>query len=253
MARPKNPSKKFKRDPTNSQRRINAYERELVKLFKNYKIRVVTDLKQMNSRSLESVRIDPKAAGDHLTRIEQEEILDPATKIVNTKIPESYKAGETFADLQLWVSLGGTKEQRQNAWKKIAALIEKNIQSITKVSAEVSGKIRQILANAVINEGSLDDMIDEIYAVADVGVSRARTIARTEIMIAVNTGIKDRYKQAGVEKGEWLAASDDIVCPSCEALDGQQFPLDSFPPCPDHPACRCSIIPVIEIPEDTDE
>lgn len=250
MVRPKNPSKRFKRDPTNSQRRINAYERDLVKLFKNYKVRVVSDLKLLNERSLESVRVNPKDAGDMLTRIEQEEILDPAEEIINKKIPESYMAGVTFADTQLWMYLGGTKEQRQNEWKKIAALIEKNRQALSKTTSEVGGKIRQILSDAVINEGDFGEMVNGINDAANIGISRARTIARTEIMIATNTGIKDRYKQAGVEKGEWLAAADDIVCEECESLDTQQFPLDSFPPCPAHPNCRCSITPVVEIPED---
>lgn len=253
MPRPKNPSKRFKRDPTNSQRRINAYERELVKLFKNYQERIVRDLKQMNERFLESknpVSIPPKTAGEELTKAGKEEVIDPGKKVIGKKIPESYRAGGKFADTQLGVSFGGSLAERQAEWKKIAALIEKNEIALEKVTAEIVEKIRQLIADGVIKEKTLWDMMEDIYKASDVGITRARTIARTEIMAGVNEGIKDRYKAAGVEKGEWLAAADDIVCPDCEDLDGKQFPLDSFPDCPGHPQCRCSILPVIEIPEE---
>jgi len=246
MARPKNPSKKFRRDPTNSQRKINRYERDLVKLFKNYQIRIVTDLKKMNARSLEAVNLNTKGAGDYLTQAEKEEIIDPAEKIVRKQIPEAYKSGVNFATIQL----GGTKDERIDEWKKIAALIEKNLVSIKKLTDETGGKIRQTIADGVINEKTLWDIMKDIYDITDIGISRIRTITRTEIMIGVNTGIKDRYKSAGVEKGEWLAAIDDSTCDECEGLDGKKFPLDSFPDCPTHPNCRCSILPVIEIPEE---
>jgi hypothetical protein len=68
-------------------------------------------------------------------------------------------------------------------------------------------------------------------------------------MIAVNNGVKDRYKQAGVENIEWLTALDDKTCDVCRGLDGQKFPIDNHPIAPRHPRCRCSYIPSIALPK----
>lgn len=85
---------------------------------------------------------------------------------------------------------------------------------------------------------------------------RAETIARTEIMDAVNEGALEAADQA-IDEGflskdavkEWIATADELTCPTCGELDGEQKPLDDdfdtdggpvdAPPA--HPNCRCTI------------
>lgn len=250
MPRPKKPSAKFKRDPTGSQRKINTYEKALTNLFRNYKLRIVSELQQMNGRYLEApsqqpFKIEITAAYSYLDLIEEEVITRPAKNIIKVKVPEAYQAGKSFASIQL----GATIEERQGEWKKIANLILKNEQAITKVTDDTSNAIRKIIGDGLIKEKTFSEIIrDIVRSIDDIGIVRATVIARTEIMEAVNAGIKDRYKQDGVDKGEWLAALDDSTCEECEELDGKTFPLDDFPDCPAHPQCRCSILPVIDLP-----
>jgi SPP1 gp7 family putative phage head morphogenesis protein len=84
---------------------------------------------------------------------------------------------------------------------------------------------------------------------------RARAIARTETLAALNEGARDVWRDAA-KKGllsdeavkEWIVTPDEKLCDICEPLNGQQVklgekfdtangPLDGPPA---HPNCRCA-------------
>lgn len=81
---------------------------------------------------------------------------------------------------------------------------------------------------------------------------RADMISRTEIMDALNAGQNDAWEQAQEEgllsddaTKEWITTPDELLCPDCEAMDGEQVPLgDEFPDGdpPLHPSCRCTTV-----------
>lgn len=78
---------------------------------------------------------------------------------------------------------------------------------------------------------------------------RSDRIARTEVSAAANEGALEAYKQAGVEKHEWLVVNPQDT--DCLANDGAVVKLgDSFPSGetkpPVHPNCECTTIPVFE-------
>jgi len=80
---------------------------------------------------------------------------------------------------------------------------------------------------------------------------RARNIARTESMSAINRGVKEAWRQNKKALGyrglveEWIVTPDDRLCPVCLPLDGVQandegnFADYSNPPA--HPQCRCTM------------
>ncbi len=81
---------------------------------------------------------------------------------------------------------------------------------------------------------------------------RGETIARTEVMGALNAGALESAAQAQAAGllskeavKEWIATAD--CCDDCDDLDGEQVPLDEdFPDDggdgpPLHPNCRCSV------------
>jgi SPP1 gp7 family putative phage head morphogenesis protein len=56
-------------------------------------------------------------------------------------------------------------------------------------------------------------------------------------------------ENADLLKGErWSSALDSRVCPYCAAQDGKVYPVGEGPRPPDsaHPACRCSVVPVLK-------
>jgi len=89
---------------------------------------------------------------------------------------------------------------------------------------------------------TLTDRVDKI------GITRARTMARTEIIRAHHVATINTYREAQVEgvkvKAEWSTAGDNRVCPICEGFEGEVFTLDKIEGMiPAHPNCRCCAIP----------
>lgn len=88
---------------------------------------------------------------------------------------------------------------------------------------------------------------------------RARTVARTETLRALQEGQRQSFSQA-VEQGvllpnrtrrQWVTAADERVCPVCAPMDGQLTTLDEpwstsvgpvQTPTDTHPQCRCSVV-----------
>jgi len=110
--------------------------------------------------------------------------------------------------------------------------------------------IRDAITRALEGEIDLEEAADEILdAVGD--KARARMITRTESMRAVSEGQRQAWGQAkdngllsGDETRVWIITPYE-ACPECEALDGQEAPLDGTYPGgiegpPLHPNCRCT-------------
>ena len=81
--------------------------------------------------------------------------------------------------------------------------------------------------------------------------TRAAVIARTETARAYALGSLAAWQVSGeVAASEWLTAGDELECPICAPLNGQQANLGRpfagglyFPPA--HPNCRCALLPVL--------
>jgi HK97 family phage portal protein len=106
----------------------------------------------------------------------------------------------------------------------------------------------------------IDAMARGIEDLLDDDGARARRIARTETIPALNKGATEVYKASGVvDQKEWLSAHDEKVRESHAAADGQRVPLtDNFQVGDDSLAfpgdpsgspeeiinCRCTVVPV---------
>ena len=133
-------------------------------------------------------------------------------------------------------------------WRTIDWLKVRNMEVLKGITAETNKQIVLSLTEGInAGEGMLPLAKRITDAVDTIGITRARMMARTETMYAVNQGSLIRYTQAGVEKVEWLASTeDDRVCDECEALNGQIFDIDNVPEIPLHVNCRCCTAPVVE-------
>lgn len=84
-----------------------------------------------------------------------------------------------------------------------------------------------------------------------IGRTRARMMARTEVISAHAEANLNAYEEAGIQgveaKAEFSTAGDDRVCPECEALEGTVYSMsEARGIIPVHPNCRCTWLPVIE-------
>lgn len=72
---------------------------------------------------------------------------------------------------------------------------------------------------------------------------RLRRLLDTETHRDINQACQTAYKAKGIDFVEWIAHMDEKTCPVCASWDRVIFPISSAPFCPDHPFCRCLIIP----------
>lgn len=96
---------------------------------------------------------------------------------------------------------------------------------------------------------NLSDRVKAVYTEAD--EVRIERIVRTEVSTATNQGAIEAYKQAGIEKLEWVAITDDRTSDECLANDGEtrkigeEYPAGATEP-PQHINCRCTTVAVFE-------
>jgi len=92
---------------------------------------------------------------------------------------------------------------------------------------------------------ALTDVIEQMF-----GPVRASLIAATEVTRAYAEGNQETWRASGVVDGiRWMTAEDELVCPICAPLDGQEADLSQGfadgPPA--HPNCRCYLQPVVKV------
>jgi hypothetical protein len=267
--RSKQLSKSTWRDPTRSLSRLAKIESKLVALFRNYRRRVLAELKPADQPFTQMEQLTQKwpetFSIDHfyqrLEDLTMQELIGPANAILEKEIPDAFTHGTKYADLNLkakmGIKLGAPLEERQRAWKKIGALVEGSKGEFKGVSDAVNQQIRRVVADGMVNEDSFKTVTKAIQDVtADVGEVRARTIARTETMKAVNVGVRDRYEKVGVDRLERIEAEDERTCLNhefvigdrvyhgCSEIDGEIFTLEEAAQidAQTHPNCRGSWI-----------
>jgi SPP1 gp7 family putative phage head morphogenesis protein len=84
-----------------------------------------------------------------------------------------------------------------------------------------------------------------------IGITRARTLARTEVVSAHAQASLNAYEEAGIAgveaQVEFTTAQDASVCPICEGLEGTVYTKEEARSIiPVHPNCRCAWLPVID-------
>ena len=104
---------------------------------------------------------------------------------------------------------------------------------------QISGVLAQGLIDGKVNAAELAKIING--RVDAVGLARARTLARTEIVRAHHLANIQEYKNAGLTgvkiQAEWMTAGWN-VCPVCQPLEGKIYTIAEIEPMiPRHPNC----------------
>lgn len=134
---------------------------------------------------------------------------------------------------------------------RVGLLYTRAFTELSGITQEMDRQLSRVLAQGAADglapaqiARNLNDRIDKI------GLTRARTLARTEIIAAHAEATLNGFTEAGIEgvevEAEWITAGDDVVCPECQALEGKVFDLDEARGMlPVHPNCRCAWLPKV--------
>jgi len=135
------------------------------------------------------------------------------------------------------------------ALAKIELLYERAFTELEGVTAAMDQQMSRILAGGLAEGHGAAKIARNLRDnVTKMTNTRAKVIARTEIVRAHAEGQLDSFEMLGVKKlgvqAEWITAGDDRVCAICADLEGQVFSVkEARGLIPEHPNCRCAWIP----------
>lgn len=135
---------------------------------------------------------------------------------------------------------------------QIEAIVKRSTETITSslwpISSEADAVIRRELVRGIASGLNprvvASRMVNGAEGGFNGGLSRALTIARTEVMDAHRAAAKVAHEQNKDVLGGWiwLAALSGRTCPACLGMSGTEHPLTESGP-DGHQNCRCSRMP----------
>jgi SPP1 gp7 family putative phage head morphogenesis protein len=131
-------------------------------------------------------------------------------------------------------------------------IFTRTFSDLNGITAEMDKQISRVLSQGILEGRNPREIARQLNERVDrIGITRARVLARTEVINAHAEGTLNLYEEAGVEgvelEAEWTTAGDDRVCPDCEEREGRVMSLsEARGLIPLHPQCRCAWLPVVE-------
>jgi len=209
---------------------------------------------------------------DDLQSWEDDDILEvrqrgPGGRVVDRDawqdiyVRRSYGKGVEFADARLREQgiqvPAGTLAETFNApihADALGILYTRNYRELKGVTDAMDQEISRVLSRGFAEGWNPRKMAREMNDRVDkIGLTRARTLARTETIHSHSEATLNRYESilgpdAEVTgKAELVTAGDARVCPICESIEGQVVTVSGARGMiPVHPNCRCAWLPVVD-------
>ena len=250
-----NVGRAIKKDPTRTKTRRMAFERDLVRLYRNFKKSVIPRIKELISQEQASTILSRQkqtlSIQDDAERIIDEEIekniTHKAKDVVEKHTTLAYRAGAERASKELaGYGLVVPPDLTFFDMEVLNDLFTRNLNLVKGVNSAVKNDMLRIIGQGLLEGQHPYKIARNISKSIDkIGVKRARLIARTETIRSYNTAVSTKYKRSGIKKWRWLTAFDERTCPECASRDGRVYEWGDEQP-PLHPRCRCSILAVVE-------
>ena len=148
------------------------------------------------------------------------------------------------------ISTQGAQQMIKQVWAADGKSWSKRIWENTE---ELAATLNEKLIECVVGGKKTSDLKKALMERFNVSFGRADALARTELAHIQTQAAKQRYTDTGIEYVEIWADKDERRCDVCGKLHKKRYPVDATMPIPAHPRCRCTIVPVVEIPEEIDE
>jgi len=123
----------------------------------------------------------------------------------------------------------------------VALQARDGLERLRRHSEEFRGKASAIVEQGLIQGWGPAKVADLLRSELQTTKSKAETIARTEILSALNDAAQQRYADNGIEGVQWICTIGD-VCKYCVGRNTQVYPTGKVR-VPAHPRCRCVLLP----------
>jgi SPP1 gp7 family putative phage head morphogenesis protein len=240
-------SNTLRRDPSGTKGLTRRYEGQLVYLFRNFKSAVIMFFNDGSRYLAEPIPIQ-EVSTSTLLRVNaliMQTVIGPGRQVTDDNSKKACATGAQKASLFLkQVGIVSPPELSAMDANLVALIQQKNYASLHGITDEMGKKIANVLIDDIIKGEGAEQIARDINAQVEIGIDRAKVMARTETMYAYNSTATDRYKKFGITEEEWLATADELTCDICAPKDGKKYPIGTED-CPAHPNCRCVKLPVI--------
>lgn len=266
-------------DPTHTLMIRRRYEAEVYKRFRRLKGRILDKIVEQDGFGLKTnrdfafTRTDQKISAfmEWLNQAQAQDILEvvPGTPISqaasqswqSTYVRSAYQRGIQNATNELkaeGVDVADSYVQgaffRPIHADRLGLAFTRNFTELKGITEAMDQQISRVLAQGLAEGRNPLDIARTINNRVDkIGITRARMLARTEVIRSHTMANVAVYREAGIEgvkvRAEFTTAGDSRVCPECESLEGEIFTLDEIERIiPVHPNCRCQALPVVQDP-----
>jgi SPP1 gp7 family putative phage head morphogenesis protein len=180
------------------------------------------------------------------------------TAWTNTYIESAYSKGIRDAGAKLrasgarvapsWIESAFTRPIHAD---RAALAFTRTFTELKGITEAMDQQISRVLANGLAQGKGPMEIAREINGRVDaIGITRARALARTEVVSAHAEATLNSYTEAGVEgvevEAEFSTSGDNAVCEECDALSGKTFTIsESRGIIPVHVNCRCAWNPKV--------
>lgn len=115
---------------------------------------------------------------------------------------------------------------------------------LSTMPSQTANAVREAMVRGVTLGNNPRAIARDIKRILGSTLTRALTIARTEMLQAYRDATLDAYRRNRhvVMEWAWLATVDARTCPVCWAMHGTVHSLDER--LESHPACRCAMVPL---------
>ncbi len=197
-------------DPTQSDRLISGYEKELVQVYNDFGSGCVDLIKENFG--------NPADTSSQIDKF-QTKLMKSVRKMLKKQVFRFWQQGIDWAEINLQQAKKKKKEADvyiPTNQAAIDALIERNLGFIKGMTEDQRKGMLGELTEGMLRGEGIDQLVKRLAPYVDAGSgkgqSRAERIARTEVMYGLNRGALSRYGQDGIEKVQWLAGPDNRCC-----------------------------------------
>lgn len=188
---------------------------------------------------------------DWLEKVEKKKVLNKDWQ--NSYVKRAYSKGVEDADSELrkkGAEIGDTRTYRILTLpihaKALKILYTRNFMEMQGIVNATNQKVSRKLANGFEEGWSAREFANKINDRIDsVGITRAKTLARTETVHSHYKAAINRYKEYNVKKLRFIYGGGP--CPSgiCPGLAGRVYKMGDQPSLPLHPNGGCMYSPVV--------
>jgi len=230
-------------------------------------LRVVRAMHATVARAF-SVRLDAEAAAlDPVKMIKQQQIVHGLRVVLGEKAAKTTKAVDAVGVAVAEQAKGQAQRLLGISLEKKAPAVQEALRGFATTNAMLIRSLPDRLltdVSAAIQAGrgqTADDLAAMLRERFEVGESRAKLIARDQVLKLNGQLTMLQQAQAGVTEYIWTTSRDERVRDGHEALDGKKFSWEDAPVVDEktgrraHPGtdfqCRCTAFPVM--PEDDED